>query len=144
MDHKMFPAFRDDNGNRGGTARNLALSLICMSHGPAQKTAPRHPRLRDAWRAACVEYRACRREGHYEWICTANARATLWRMMPGLTYEQVAHETIQAISYASVMHPSWFWAGTSGVPPRPKRPFIPPHIIKDPEVLWRMGRESAV
>lgn len=109
-----------------------------MSHGPAQKVTPRDPRLLGAWRAACVEYRACRREGHDEWICAANARATLWRLVPELTYEQAAHESAQAISYASVMHPAWLWAGTSDVPPRPKMPFTPPHVITDRAELFRL------
>ncbi|WP_414462405.1 hypothetical protein [Hyphomicrobium sp. DY-1] len=120
----------------------MALFLAAMSHGPAQKVLPRDPRLHAAWRAACLEYRACRREGHYEWICYHNARAALWRLVPNLTYEKAAEETTNAISYASVMHPKWLWSGTSGVPPRPKMPFTPPHVINDPETLMRFRRED--
>jgi hypothetical protein len=117
--------------------------LNLMSHGPAQKTAPRDPRLRDAWRRACIVYRQCLREGHYEHISAHNARHALWLMVPELSYEQSAHEATQAISYCSVVNPKWLWDGTSGVPARTKMPFVPPHVIKDPQVLGRMEREAS-
>lgn len=138
----MFPLPLVHKANRDGTSPKSGLFTDLMSHGPAQKIAPRDPRLRDAWRAACLEYRQCRREGHHEAICYHNARATLWRAVPELSYDRAAEETTLAISYASVVHPKWLWSRTASVPPRPKMPFVPPHIIKDPHILWQMEKEG--
>lgn len=98
--------------------------------------------MREAWRAAVLVYRTCKREGHYDHICYHNARAELWRMMPDLSYDAAAEATTQAIYFASWKFPQWLWEGTSGVPPRPKMPFVPPHIINDPVTLSKMQKKG--
>ncbi len=114
--------------------------LVDMSHGPATAVAPGDPRRRQAWRVACLTYRQCRRENHLETICFHNARHQLWLLMPELDYWAAAEETTRAIYYASWKHPAWLWSGTSGLPPRPEKPFVPPHIIDGPMALAAIAR----
>jgi hypothetical protein len=128
------------NRNRGGTPAHLLLFLADMSHGPAPKAAPHDLRFREGWRRACVAYRECLREGHPEWISAHYARHALWLVVPELTYDDADQQAMLAISYASMMHPEWLWNGTSGVPARPKMPFVPPHVITGPRVLARTKR----
>ncbi len=111
-----------------------------MSHGPAQALLPQSEKMTEAWRAAVLVYRTCLREGHFEHISYHNARAQLWRLMPELTYDEAAEAATQAIYFMSWKFPAWLWSGTSGLPPRPKMPFTPPHIINDPVSLARLRR----
>jgi hypothetical protein len=113
-----------------------------MSHGPAHPTAPRDERLKQAWRVACVTYRQCKREGHLDSICFHNARHRLWMLVRELGYWGAANEITQAIAFASWAHPEWLWDGTSGVSPRSKFPYIPPHIINDPVSLRKTRQEE--
>lgn len=83
------------------------------SHG-APITLPEGKRLL-AWRAACVAYRAARREGYGDLEASSDARDAILKLHPELPAAADAQAiAITAVAYAAANHPKWFWAGVGG------------------------------
>lgn len=93
------------------------------SHGPAQVTAPRDPRLKDGWRAAAAAYRKTYGENTDPHRGAADmaykaATAALKEAVPEISDGDAMRETVAAVHYASVHHADWLYALHK---PRPKR-----------------------
>lgn len=88
------------------------------AEGRAQATLP-EGEMKAAWRAACIAYRAVRREGkpdHPAWMA---ARAVVMRGVADLSENDAGCEASRAIHYCSVWHPAWLWSGVGGEWPPP-------------------------
>lgn len=64
-----------------------------------------------AWRAACVAYRAVRREGGKDEEAFRKALEAFEGERPDLKGKAAAEQVSRAINYASVEHAEWFWNG---------------------------------
>ncbi len=97
--------------------------MVQGAHGPAKIILPRHPRLKDGWRAAAAAYRKAYGEHTDPHRGPANeaynaAEAALKAAVPGISDEEASREAVSAVHYASVMHPKWLYALHK---PRPSR-----------------------
>lgn len=81
-----------------------------MNSTPASPSAA--PELAvEAWRAACLAYRAERRCGHPDPPAFNAALAAILALRPDLAPAEAREQATGAISFASVSHPKWFWDG---------------------------------
>lgn len=70
-----------------------------------------HERQRASWRAASVAYRAVRRTGAGDHLAWLSARAAVLDCCPDLDATEAGKRAADAIVFASVHYPSWFWRG---------------------------------
>ena len=85
-----------------------------MSNGSTTTSAqplPAPAEMRDAWREACVRYRAERRLGKFDQPAYEAAVAAIVKIRSDLSEEEARQQAVNAISYASVAHTTWFWSG---------------------------------
>jgi hypothetical protein len=77
---------------------------------PTQTSLPAGD-LRPAWRAACVAYREVRCTGARDEPAWNAARAAVLQEFPTLSERAAGEQASDAICYASVYYPQWFWGG---------------------------------
>jgi hypothetical protein len=77
---------------------------------PTQTTLPTGA-MRDAWRAAAVAYRTVPQRGELDHPAWLAAREAVRKMRPELDDVTAGAQAAEAILYASVHHPQWFWKG---------------------------------
>lgn len=63
------------------------------------------------WRAACLAYRAARREGSKDEAAYRAAVEAFSKVRPDVSAEEAAQQATRAISYASVEWGTWLWSG---------------------------------
>jgi hypothetical protein len=65
------------------------------------------------WRAACLAYRAKRREGTSDQEAHEEVVAAVQSVLP-LPWKEASAEAVNAVTYATRYHSEWFWRGVSG------------------------------
>ncbi len=86
--------------------------------GADQSTLP-ESELMPAWRAACLAYRAVRRQGKLDQPAWLAARAAVLNERPELTEREAGEVALRAICHAATWHTKWFWSGVGGEWPPP-------------------------